>query len=277
LHELPPLKVTCRAPFGLFAQRQEIGVPEHVLVYPEVRQLQALDLLDRRLAPQVPRERAGVGYEALGVRPYRTGDSPRHIHWRSVARHGQLISKEFADETRPGLTLALDLYQHDYPAANDKHTAFEWAVKCAASLGDYALRRGYPLHLLADSDALALPPPPISGSALLQYLARIQPTGRQKLANVIQGQSVQAYVAVVLAWPDPELLDALIEMHGRRIELLCILLDPASFPHGGPSAAAFYDSIRNARIEARLVKFGGDWAGQITGEVAGPILTGENR
>src|SRR5579859_5939196 len=188
LHEFPPARLSCRVPFGLFTRSHEFAAPERVLVYPEVRKLHALELLDRRLAPQMPRQQAGVGYEALGVRPYRTGDSPRHIHWRSVARHGQLISKEFADETQPGLTLVLDLYRHDYPAAADKHTPFEWAVKCAASIGDYAQQRSYPLHLLADSDVLALPPMPISESGLLQYLARVEATGKERLSSVIANQ-----------------------------------------------------------------------------------------
>jgi uncharacterized protein (DUF58 family) len=264
LHEFPPARLTCRAPFGLFAQRRESASGERALVYPEVRKLRSLELLDRRLAPQMPRQHAGTGYEALGVRPYRTGDSPRHIHWRSVARHGQLISKEFADETQPGLTLALDLFQHDYTPSDDKHTPFEWAVKCAASIGDYAQRRGYPLHLLADSDALALPPMPISESGLLQYLARIEPTGKQRLSGMIANQATQAFMAVVLPWPDLTALDALIEVHGRRTELLCILIDPATFPHGGPSGAPLYDAIRAAGIEARLVHFGEDWIQQIT-------------
>src|SRR5579859_4841849 len=220
LHEFQPVKIACHAPFGLFARRQEIASGERVLVYPEVRKLQSLELLDRRLAPQMPRQQAGTGYEALGVRPYRTGDSPRHIHWRSVARHGKLISKEFADETQPGLTLALDLFQHTYPPASDKHTPFEWAVKCTTSIGDYAQRRGYPLHVLADADALALPPMPISESGLLQFLARVEPTGKQRLASLIASQSTQAFMAVVLPWPDFTALDALIEVHGRRTELL---------------------------------------------------------
>src|SRR5579859_1316292 len=258
LHEFPPVRLSCRVPFGLFTRSHEFAAPERVLVYPEVRKLHTLELLDKRLAPQMPRQQAGVGYEALGVRPYRTGDSPRHIHWRSVARHGQLISKEFADETQPGLTLVLDLYRHDYSAAADKHTPFEWAVKCAASIGDYAQQRGYPSHVLADSDVLALPPMPISESGLLQYLARVEATGKERLSSVIANQPMQAYMAVLLPWPDLTILDALIEIHGRRTELLCAVLDPASFPQAGPSAAPLYDALRSAGIDARLVQFGED-------------------
>ena len=87
----------------------------------------------------------------MGVRPYRTSDSPRHIHWRIVARRQQLMTKEFAEEAQPGLTLALDVFAHPYPAPAGKHTPFEWGVKLAASIGEYAHRRRYPLHLASSS------------------------------------------------------------------------------------------------------------------------------
>ncbi|MEO0563396.1 MAG: DUF58 domain-containing protein, partial [Chloroflexota bacterium] len=111
----PVVTATTRAPFGLFARRRTFPVMTDVLVYPEVRPLDALDLLDRQPAAQITGTRAGVGTEVIGVRGYQQGDSPRHIHWRSVARTGRLVSKEFAEETQPGVSLVFDRYQ---PNAN---------------------------------------------------------------------------------------------------------------------------------------------------------------
>ena len=45
--------------------------------------------------------RKGIGQDYYGVREYVRGDSLRHIHWRSSARHGQLIVKEYQQEFRP--------------------------------------------------------------------------------------------------------------------------------------------------------------------------------
>ncbi|MBZ0289835.1 MAG: DUF58 domain-containing protein, partial [Anaerolineae bacterium] len=108
LHEFPALALTSRAPFGFFRRDTIIQSPTRALVYPEVRPLKRLELLDKQAAPEVTRQRAGLGYGVIGVRPFRSGDSARHIHWRSVARTGTLMSKEFADEAQPGLTLVLD-------------------------------------------------------------------------------------------------------------------------------------------------------------------------
>lgn len=263
LHEFPPLDLTSGAPFGLFKRQRTVDVKTRVLVYPEVRSLERMDLLDKQLAAQIARPRAGVGYEALGVRQYRAGDSPRHIHWRSVARTGVLISKEFADEAQPGLSLSIDLFAHAYPQTKSKHTSFEWAVKAAASIGDYARRKGYSLHLLADDEALAAPTGPVSWDALLQYLARVQPTGKRTLPQVIGGQATQTFVVAILPWPDTNVIAPLLDLRARRLEVLAVLPNPSSFPLGGPSAENVAAPLRAVGLEVRTLNYGEDWASQL--------------
>jgi uncharacterized protein (DUF58 family) len=197
------------------------------------------------------------------VRPYRPGDSPRHIHWRSVARTGQLISKEFADEAQPGLTLIIDLFAYSYPLTDTKHTPFEWAIKCAASLGDYARTQGYALHLLGDDEALAAPTGSVTWDSLLQYLAHLQPTGKRPLDQVIGRRVTQQFVAVILPWPDSAALDSLRSLRQQGIHVLAVLIDPASFPTAGPSADTFSATLRAQEIETRVIQFGSDWAGQL--------------
>jgi uncharacterized protein (DUF58 family) len=263
LHEFPPLEVSSRAPFGFFQHHRTLPVKTRVLVCPEVHSLQRLELLDRQLTPQTPRPRPGVGYEVIGVRPFRSGDSPRHIHWRSVARTGELISKEFADEAQPGLSLALDLYHHPYPETPSKHTPFEWAVKIAASIGDYAHRKGYPLHLVADDEALPPPQGAVSWQALLQYLARVQPMGARSFSTVLDNHPTQAFVAAVIPWPDEHIVETLASL-SRRVQVMEAVLDPESFPDGGPAGGRLAGQLQAAGIEVHLIRFGEDWAGQLT-------------
>jgi uncharacterized protein (DUF58 family) len=264
LHEFPPLKLETPAPFGLFRRKRLLLLPTRFLVYPEVRSLSRLSLFDRQPAVAHVYPRPGFGAEFIGVRPYRPGDSPRHIHWRSSARTNQLISKEFADDTQPGLTLVLDLFKHPAPSIDSKHTPFEWSVKIAASLGDYALKRGYALHLVADEATLAPPPGALSEIALLEYLARVQPTGIRPLIDVLTNRTTQTFVAVVLPYPDPAILESLSALHRRGIELLVVVLDPASFPHtsDSPSAPSLVGTLTANAIEARLIQYGTDWLAQ---------------
>jgi uncharacterized protein (DUF58 family) len=263
LFQFPDLTLESRAPFGLFRRQTMLPVPTRALVYPEVRSIHRLELLDRQFAPQTTRPAAGVGYEVMGVRPYRPGDSPRHIHWRSVARTGQLISKEFADETQPGLTLALDLFAHPYPLVDSKHTPFEWAVKIAASIGDYARQKGYPLALATNSDNLPTPSSFIAWTTLLEYLARVQPDGDKPLAHILGHQPTQAFVAAILPWPDTAIAESLLELRRRNVHVLAVLLDPATFPSAGASANQLAGNLRAAGIEVRVIGFGDDWADQL--------------
>jgi uncharacterized protein (DUF58 family) len=265
VHAFPPIELSSRAPFGFFRRQRRIDRPTRVLVYPEVRRLRHFRLLDHRLALEVVRPRAGVGTEIFGVRPFRSGDSPRRIHWRSVARTGRLISKEFVDESRPGLTLVLDVCRHPYPPTASKHTPFEWAVKVAASIGDYALARGYPLYLYADDEAWPAPAGPITRVPLLEYLARVQPTGGRALARVLdEGLPLTCpCVAVILPWPDASAVEALVELRYRGLAVLVILLDPVSFPDGGPSSGPLADALHAADLETSFIQFGEDWRDQL--------------
>jgi uncharacterized protein (DUF58 family) len=274
VYEFPPLALESSAPFGFVRKRRVLDVPSPALVYPEVKPLSHFDLLDKQFAPQVTRPAAGIGYEVMGIRGYRAGDSPRHIHWRTVARTGQLVSKEFADETQPGVTLALDLFRHPYAPSDTKHTPFEWAVKVATSIGDYANRRGYPLTLATNDENLPAPNGAISWYALLQYLARVQPVGDLPLAEALARVPMQAFVIAVLPYPDAGIAATLRELHYRKARVLAVILDGGTFPdaeraqHAAPlqnEARGLAGELSAVGIETRLIQFGamGDWVEQL--------------
>jgi len=260
VYRFPALTLTSGAPFGLFRRSLELDVPTRAIVYPEIRHIQRIDFLDRQFAPQVTRQSAGLGYEVFGLRPYRPGDSPRHIHWRSVARTGgqQLFSKEFADETQPGVVLALDLYAHPYAISDSKHTPFEYAVKIAASIGDYARRLNYPLTLATNDRRLPPPNGAITLAMLLEYLARVEPQGDEPLT--LRGIG-HAFVIAVLPYPDGQIGGVLRELAARGLPVLAYVLDPASFPDPLPvDAAAFASGLAVDGVETRLVRYGEDWS-----------------
>lgn len=264
LHTFPPIETRSSAPFGFFRSKRTIDVSTRALVYPEVKKLWRLDLLDRQPSAQQTRQRAGLGSEVMGVRPFRTGDSPRHVHWRSTARTQQLVSKEFADEAHPGLTVVLDLFAHPYTSTITKHTPFEWAIKSAASIGEYAQRRGYSLHVLADLDVLPPPPGPLSWGAFVQYLARVEPTGKRPLDAIMPGHPFETFVAVILPYPDHRVIAPLVALKQVGISPLAVVLDPQSFPAGGKSGAPLVDALRGVDVEARLIRYGTDWAEQLS-------------
>jgi uncharacterized protein (DUF58 family) len=48
--------------------------------------------------------------ELHAIRPYQPGDSQRSIHWRTTARRGELMVREFGEESSENLVLIVDTW-----------------------------------------------------------------------------------------------------------------------------------------------------------------------
>ncbi|MDJ0755760.1 MAG: DUF58 domain-containing protein [Ardenticatenaceae bacterium] len=255
-----------RAPFGLFSKKGTLPVsngPARLLVYPELRPLARLSLLDRQPAAQLPRSRVGTGQEVLSVRPFRTGDSLRHIHWRSVARTGRLISKEFADERLPGLTILLDHRPLCAPIHTlSKFTPFETAVKIAASLGEYALRHRYPLYLAIHNG----PRGALTAEQFWPVLSRLEIEASHTLNEISVGIQTEA-VAVVLSAVDKSAINLLDTLRQRGYTLQVILLDGPTFPDHeetvSPVLAVTF--CQRWEIPVTLIAYDDDWSTVLEG------------
>jgi uncharacterized protein (DUF58 family) len=118
-------------PFGLFRGFLRVSRRETVLILPKRYPLPDITLPGTRnyqrggvaLAAAV-----GESEEFVSLRDYRPGDPRRHVHWRSWARLGRPIVKEFQDEFFVRHALILDTF-----AGPDRTAAFEEAVSVAAS------------------------------------------------------------------------------------------------------------------------------------------------
>lgn len=74
-----------------------------------------------------------ISFHAL--REYMPGDERRYIHWKSTARTGKYMVRQFEETRRSHLVVALSLATADY-ASDDE---FELAVSVAGSLGARAI------------------------------------------------------------------------------------------------------------------------------------------
>ncbi len=128
---LTGLTITCPDPFCLFKSSVTIPAQQSVLVLPKRYPLPHIQLPGARtyqpggvaLASSV-----GDSEEFISMRDYRPGDPLRRIHWKSWAKTGKPIVKEYQDEFFVRHALILDTFQKA-----EYSEVFEEAVSVAAS------------------------------------------------------------------------------------------------------------------------------------------------
>jgi uncharacterized protein (DUF58 family) len=100
--DLPRMRISSTAPFGLFRTWSWITPAQQVLVYPRV-----LADVQAPARNDDPNERAAGGDEFASLRDYHAGDPIRHVAWKASARHDHLLVREF-DRATPGQPLRFD-------------------------------------------------------------------------------------------------------------------------------------------------------------------------
>jgi len=127
----------------LFAKISRPLHDDPVLVYPAVRPLAPQEIPPALEAGWRERYRRGGGIGLYNLRPYRAGDDPRKVHWKTSARLGELILKEAQEEDRPRIRLTVE----DPPAATPVD-AIEADLSYVASLAAHAIRQGSLVELV---------------------------------------------------------------------------------------------------------------------------------
>ena len=104
-------------PLGFFRGHRACPDAEVALVLPRFTSL-AGRREPRELEASTASPRAGYGNEVFGVREYRPGDSLRRIHWRSSARRGELVVREYEPPGLQTLTILVDPTPPSVPMAD---------------------------------------------------------------------------------------------------------------------------------------------------------------
>ena len=145
----------------------------------------------------------GQSEEFVSLRDYRRGDPLRHIHWRSWAKIGKPIVKEFADEFFVRHALVLDTF------CDDPHSeAFEEAVSVAASFACTIQTQESLLDLLfvgAEAYCFTAGRGLAHADQMLEVLASVQVCAAKPFETLERlvlnhASSVSGCICVLLAW-----------------------------------------------------------------------------
>jgi uncharacterized protein (DUF58 family) len=144
------VNIKCGAPFGFVSTTRTVTVESPIVVVPRAVALDSLSFITgtSRGSADGLRMTAPSG-EYVGVRDYRPGDSRRAVHWRTSARAGTLVVREFEDVAAPAVTLLI----HAAEAGAPPKSQFEALVSAAASIACHLAEGGHPVHLVRSTPA----------------------------------------------------------------------------------------------------------------------------
>lgn len=152
---------------------------------------------------------ADMSFHAL--REYVAGDDRRHIHWRSTARTGDLMVRQYEETRQSRVAVALDVAAQSYGSDQE----FEDAVSVAASFVMQAVREENPLALVTNVDVH----PGQTSTRIMNELSRVElleNTDVNDVARLVRDRESSASIVVIVTGS---------KVRGDRLRHTATLLD----------------------------------------------------
>lgn len=184
-HRIGPLTAASADPLGLAQFERELAAPSTLLVVPRVVPLRGLPpaLGSGEGTPGAALAHQGQGQSDVLIRQYRQGDELRRVHWRSTARHDDLMVRLEERPWRGGITLLLDRRDGAH-RGRGALSSLEYGISLVASIYAHLVARNEPVTLVSE-DGVELMPAGIGPNvdAALDMLAGLRPSARADLAG----------------------------------------------------------------------------------------------
>jgi len=144
VHVVGPVTYEKTDPVGVITRRSGSGQTVELFVSPHVTDLPLFAAgltndLDGATSQQL--SMSDLAFHAL--REYVPGDDLRHVHWRSSAKAGELLVRQYHETRRSHVTVLVDGARSSYPRLRD----FELAVSAATSIALRAVRDDFDTYL----------------------------------------------------------------------------------------------------------------------------------
>jgi uncharacterized protein (DUF58 family) len=134
-----PMTIGRGDPLGILQREHTWPDVQHVYVHPVTLTVPSTSAgLLRDLEGATTKTIVDSDLSFHAIRDYMRGDSRRHIHWKSTAKTGRLMVRQYEETRRSRIAITMDLDPEQYSTDDE----FEIAVSCAGSLGLQAIRDG---------------------------------------------------------------------------------------------------------------------------------------
>ena len=178
---------------GLFKEEMSIENLTKIIVYPSYDDVKKLEILQRAYGGLIygPHrvKQKGSGYDFWGIRRYVIGDHVKFIDWKSSARMGRLMVREFEAEKNVKFYIMLEASK-SMGFGRESMTKLDFATRAAVLLGYLANRFQDNFGLIVYSDDvlsyLEAKKGKIHFLRLLEELAKANPKGSSDLAKAMR-------------------------------------------------------------------------------------------
>lgn len=162
------------------------------------------------------------------LREYTPGDDRRHIHWRTTARLGTMMVRQFVDTRRSHLGLVLSADRSDWADEDE----FELGVSVLGSLGRTAFLEEQEVTALSGQHPL----PSMTPTTFLDALCTVEPVPdglalRDLVLRSLPLMRAASVVALVVGSAvDPAAVRAACEHYGRDVRVIAVRCQPGVEP-----------------------------------------------
>ena len=146
-----PVLAVQRDPVGLLQRERSLTTPQDIHIHPRTLRLgTVLHGVLRDIEGAVTQDLSSSDVAFHALRDYVPGDDRRNVHWRTTARTGRLMVRQFEETRRSSLLVLLSTRQEDYAGEED----FETAVSIACSLAMDAIQDGREVRFVTQIGSL---------------------------------------------------------------------------------------------------------------------------
>lgn len=287
---LGPVTLASSDLLGLFRLQRDIPGDNEILVYPRTVPLPGFALPGAELpgGQDLRRRTHHVTPNVAAIRDYQPGDSFNRIHWRSTARLGRLIVKEFELDPTAEVYVALDMHEYVQQAwwPTEERSAVqrqrttesteEYAMHAAASIARHALEQNRAAGLIAWGQRREVIPPEREARQLykiLEALAELRAYGSASMAEVLSAESARFGRNCTLVIITPSLdewwVTGVQHLLYRGVRVVAVLIDAQSFGGGRSN-----ESIRMRLAELRVPTYTWRRGQSLEAALAQPALAG---
>jgi uncharacterized protein (DUF58 family) len=181
-------------PLGLLQRRRVWSNVEEIFVHPRTVPLSTIASgLIRDLEGQTTPHLSPSDIAFHTLRDYVPGDDRRHVHWKSSAKNGRLLVRQYVDTRRSHVAVLLSTDMNEYATEDE----FELAVSCAASVALQSMRDEQTLSLFVGGEQL----PTVTAKHLLDRFSGIEAQrgvgGIDRVLRVARQKAPDASVVVL--------------------------------------------------------------------------------